>query len=173
MPRTVSGAKFFIIMSLIGSSLSPLFFQHSPQITWLSTLILMIIFRLSIGYAINERFTGIFIDYPGNLNLSKLLPLCGSVLILSALSTAAWIRIWANADSPLEITLDKYLLAIMVISLTTLIKPHIHGDSGGTNRLRFSYGSWACGLQLFSWCCKEIKRTVDDIITILQSGRSS
>lgn len=120
MPRTASGAKFFIIVSLVGSFLSPIFFQHSPQIAWLSTLILMVVFCLSIGYAINGRFTGIFIDYRNRLSLSKLQALCWSVLILSAMYTAALLRIWAHVDSPLDITLDKYLLAIMGISLTSL-----------------------------------------------------
>jgi hypothetical protein len=78
---------------------------------------------MGIGYTINGRFNGIFIDYRNRLSLSKLQALCWSVLVLSALYTAAIIRIRNGTQSPLDIVLDNSLLAIMGISSPHSLPP--------------------------------------------------
>lgn len=120
MPKASFGVVFFIIFSLVIFGLAPFLFSGYPRIAWLMTLLMLVIFCMGIGYTINGRFNGIFIDYRNRLSLSKLQALCWSILVLSALYTAAIIRIRNNIPSPLDIVLDKYLLAIMGISLTSL-----------------------------------------------------
>lgn len=120
MPKASFGVVFFIIFSLVIFGLAPFLFSGYPRIAWLMTLLMLVIFCMGIGYTINGRFNGILIDYRNRLSLSKLQALCWSILVLSALYTAAIIRIRNNIPSPLDIVLDKYLLAIMGISLTSL-----------------------------------------------------
>ncbi|WP_049004985.1 hypothetical protein [Enterobacter cloacae] len=120
MPKASFSVVFFIIFSLVIFGLAPFLFSGYPRIAWLMTLLMLVIFCMGIGYTINGRFNGILIDYRNRLSLSKLQALCWSILVLSALYTAAIIRIRNNIPSPLDIVLDKYLLAIMGISLTSL-----------------------------------------------------
>lgn len=120
MPKPSSGTLFWILGSLILFIVAPVINSSHPQYAWLLTLVMMIIFSMSVGYAINGRLNGIFIDYRNRLSLSKLQALCWSMLILSALYTAALLRIEKEVTDPLEITLNTPLLTIMGISLASL-----------------------------------------------------
>lgn len=120
MPKASSGTLFWILGSLILFIAAPVIIKTHQQYAWLLTLVAMIIFSMSVGYAINGRLNGIFIDYRNRLSLSKLQALCWSMLILSALYTAALLRIEKGVTDPLEITLNTPLLTIMGISLASL-----------------------------------------------------
>lgn len=120
MPKASSGTLFWILGSLILFIAAPVIIKDHQQFAWLLTLVAMVIFCMGIGYAINGRLNGIFIDYRNRLSLSKLQALCWSMLILSAIYTAALLRIQKGILNPLEITLNEPLLAIMGISLTSL-----------------------------------------------------
>lgn len=120
MPKASSGTLFWIFGSLILFIVAPVIIKPHPQFAWLLTLVTMVIFCMGVGYAINGRLNGIFIDYRNRLSLSKLQALCWSMLILSALYTAALLRIQKGILDPLEITLNEPLLVIMGISLTSL-----------------------------------------------------
>ncbi|HDR2792922.1 MULTISPECIES: hypothetical protein [Enterobacter] len=120
MPKPSSGTLFWILGSLILFIVAPVINSSHPRYAWLLTLVMMIIFSMSVGYAINGRLNGIFIDYRNRLSLSKLQALCWSMLILSALYTAALLRIENEVTDPLEITLNTPLLTIMGISLASL-----------------------------------------------------
>lgn len=120
MSKAPFGTLFIIIMSLVIFGVAPLLASSSPQLAWLITLIMLLVFCMSIGYAINGRFNGLFIDYRNRMSLSKLQALCWSMLILSALYTAALIRIGYHSPAPLDITLGTPLLTVMGISFTSL-----------------------------------------------------
>lgn len=101
---------------------------------WLGCLVLQVVFCLIVGLGINCRVAGMFIDNRNRVSLSKFQTTAWTILILSALVTTVFARLAHNVSGAMEITLNPELLAVMGISVTSLVaSPLILSVKSGQN----------------------------------------
>ncbi len=115
--RWLAAISIFLIaaMLLVGLMSGP------KNIHWIVIMILMIVFLITLGIAINGRPLGVLIDERKVMSLSRLQIIIWTVILLSAYFTIASARIHAGVVDPLAIKLDWQLWALMGISSASLV----------------------------------------------------
>ena len=93
---------------------------------FLGVLALLAVELMVIGWLVNDRWAGAFIDNRNRISLSKLQAGAWTVLVLAALATAAVYNILAQGSTggsvtDLDITIPGELLLAMGISATSLV----------------------------------------------------
>jgi len=115
---------FVLLVLIAGSSLAGLLLPTSYRLlAWLITLLLLACFILTLGYGITGSGLGVLIDNRRKMSLSRFQTVLWSILILSALLTAALtnIPLVRNPTDALTIGIPPELLAILGISVTSLV----------------------------------------------------
>jgi hypothetical protein len=92
---------------------------------FLGALALLVVEFIVIGWLVNDRWTGAFIDNRNRMSLSKLQAAAWTAVVLAGLATAAVFNILAQgstaAATNLNITIPGELLLAMGISATSLV----------------------------------------------------
>jgi len=118
MPKlAAAGAAIFALLVAFGA---PSVIEN-PSTAWLWSLAGMTAFAMVVGVAINKRPAGLIIDNRNRVSLSKLQALAWTLMVLSALATAAIYRIRLGFEDPVAITIPQELLAAMGISAASLV----------------------------------------------------
>lgn len=94
---------------------------HATLQAWGATMVLIVLFILLIGYGINSRPAGMFIDNRNRVSLSKFQATCWTVIVLSAYGTMAAARSRAGIVDPLALDIPPELLVAMGISTASLV----------------------------------------------------
>lgn len=89
--------------------------------TWLWILVLMAAFAVFTGHGITRLWRGILIDARYKMSLSRLQLLAWSLVVLSALLTAALSNTGLGWASPLDIDIPSQLWVVMGISTASLV----------------------------------------------------
>jgi hypothetical protein len=87
---------------------------------WIITIILFGLDGVAIGYALNARRSGIFINERKLMSLSRVQVALWSLLILSAIFTILVMRLWSGVKDPINIGVDIHIWALIGISLGSL-----------------------------------------------------
>lgn len=93
----------------------------SSLITWVGMLVLLTVFVVLLGHALTRRVLGVLIDGRNKMSLSRLQLIIWTILILSALLTAAMWNLALSIANPLNITLPSSVLLLLGISTTSLV----------------------------------------------------
>lgn len=88
---------------------------------WLWILLLMTAFVVVTGRAITGLWRGILIDARNKMSLSRLQILAWTLLVLSAILTAAMTNIAIGWDSPLNVEVPSALWVVMGISTASVV----------------------------------------------------
>ncbi len=89
--------------------------------TWLLILVLMTLWVVIAGHGITGLVRGILIDSRNRMSLSRLQLLAWTLLVLSAILTAALSNTSLGSDSPLEIEIPTQLWVLMGISTGSMV----------------------------------------------------
>ena len=106
---------FFLPWPLVKGSSS------SSLITWWVMLVLLTLFVLILGHGTTGRFVGVLIDQRNKISLSRLQLVTWTIVILSALITAAFWNLINSKVSPLGIALPSEVWLLLGISTATLV----------------------------------------------------
>lgn len=93
---------------------------------WALTATLIAVFIALVGYGLNGRPAGVFIDNRNRVSLSKFQATLWTILVISALTTIGAVRLhYAPATSALDIVIPGELLVAMGISAASLVSTPI------------------------------------------------
>src|ERR1044071_487564 len=92
-----------------------------PQLAWLAGLALVFAGVLAVGLAINGRWSGAFIDSRNRYSISQVQAVMWLVVIASGVVAAAVGNVFHRVESPLDLSIPPELLAIIGLSVTTLV----------------------------------------------------
>jgi hypothetical protein len=95
--------------------------QDRPATAYFVILALMAAFVIVTGRAVTKLWRGILIDARNKLSLSRLQMIGWTLVVLSAIVTAALANISYNSDSPLDIEVPSELWVLMGISTGSLV----------------------------------------------------
>jgi hypothetical protein len=95
--------------------------QTDPLWMWRIFMLLLFLFCLVAGYAIKERWSGLFIDQRNKISLSRFQLVLWTALLLSGFLVAVLINLCLGIKDPLFVTMDQQLWALMGISGTSLV----------------------------------------------------
>lgn len=88
---------------------------------WNAILVLLGLFALVVGHAVNGLWLGALIDSRNKVSLSRFQMLLWTILILSAFLTAVMVNIDLGREQPLAVALPPELWLLMGISTTSLV----------------------------------------------------
>lgn len=89
--------------------------------SWLSTLGLLTVLFLYLGWLLAERPLGILVNTRNLMSLSRFQLVAWSLVIISAFLTIAFRRITGKVADPLQIPIDQHLWALLGISTASLV----------------------------------------------------
>lgn len=95
--------------------------DESRLATWLLILALMALFMVLAGHGITGLWRGILIDSRNRMSLSRLQLLAWTLVVLSAILTAALTNTSLGSDAPLEIEIPTQLWVLMGISTGSMV----------------------------------------------------
>lgn len=116
--KVVSGLA---ALGFLGASFGAGLLAPSPAWAWAGVLILLVLFCAAVGLAINGRPGGLLIDERNRVSLSRFQASAWTLLVLSALLTAALARARDGAAVPLAVTIPGDLLVAMGISAASFV----------------------------------------------------
>jgi len=121
-PSTAAEGGMLAFFALIGIFALPRFVPDA-QVAWALSAVALVLFCVGVGLAVNGRPAGLVIDVRNRVSLSKFQAAAWTVLVLSALITAAMVRLGmsSHAGNVLDIIIPSNLLAAMGISATSLV----------------------------------------------------
>jgi hypothetical protein len=93
----------------------------SATTSWLSTLGLLTVLFLYLGWLLSERPLGILVNTRNLMSLSRFQIVAWSLVIISAFLTIAFRRIAGKIADPLQIPMDQHLWALLGISTASLV----------------------------------------------------
>ena len=92
-----------------------------PQASWLVGLVLVLLGVLLAGKAVNGRWSGAFIDSRNRYSISQAQAVLWLIVISSGIMAAAIANVHRGNASPLDLSIPPELLAIIGLSVTTLV----------------------------------------------------
>ena len=96
-----------------------------PQI-WMMTIILYTTMTVVVGLSVNRRWDGIFVDERNKISLSRVQLVLWTLLLVSALTSAALSNVSLGTASPLQIEIPASVWALLGLgSLTSVASPII------------------------------------------------
>jgi hypothetical protein len=140
--RTLAGRLGWVVFSLLllglflvawnGDWLLDRLFQeppiNGPQLAWLVGLVSVSLGLLIAGTAINGRWSGVFIDSRNRYSLAQVQAVLWLIIISSGVVAAGVGNVVRGDSAPLDLQIPPELLAVIGLSVTTLVgSPIIRG----------------------------------------------
>jgi general stress protein CsbA len=88
---------------------------------WVSIIVLLALFLVSIGKYTTDKYWGVLIDERNKVALSRFQLVVWTLIVLSAFLTIALLRIKEGSSDPLSIALPQQLWQLLGISVTSLV----------------------------------------------------
>jgi hypothetical protein len=90
---------------------------------WFCMMALLVLLCVVLGFVISKQPLGILVNNRNLMSLSRFQTVAWSVVILAAVLTIAFRRIFSMGDDPhvLDIAMDKHLWALLGISMASLV----------------------------------------------------